>query len=309
MEFSYTIVTAADRNYYGLLGDLVDSLRDRRADAPIAVLDIGLDEAQRQALSRRVTQIATADWDLDFPGRAALGSAYKAFTARPFLPKYFPGYGVYLWIDSDAWVQDAAIIDLYLEVAWSGKLAVTPQIDRCYKSFYKWQRPRFNTLMFREYRKAYGWRTANRLGRFPIVNSGVVGLRGDAPHWQLWQRALAAGLHAAPTGLREQTALNYVVYHDRAPAGFLPAWCNWNCIDGPPMVDEERGLLVEPQPPHRPLGILHLVGPAKATRFKLESLQGPPIERGLHYSEWRVLRGDVHVARVLRTPPQHEADS
>ncbi|MGH6976467.1 MAG: hypothetical protein ACREED_05510 [Stellaceae bacterium] len=37
-----------------------------------------------------------------------------------------------------------------------GKLAVTPHFGRSYIRFNKWQRPRFNTLMFREYRKGWG---------------------------------------------------------------------------------------------------------------------------------------------------------
>lgn len=285
--YRFIIVTAADSAYYTLLEELLASLEDTVGATTIGLLDLGLTEAQRAALRPRVAAFAEPGWDIDFPARAKAPHWFRGFTARPFLPRYFPGYDVYLYIDCDTWVQDGSVIDLYLSVAWGGKLAVTPEIDRCYKSLYKWQRPRFNTIMFREYRQGYGWRVANQLGRNPVVNAGIFALRADAPHWDLYRDAMAQGLRSSWSALREQTALNYVVYHNRLPTGLLPAWCNWKCIDGPPMVDEASGLVVEPQPPHRPLGILHLSGPAKDLTFALETLQGRRIEAKLTYTRWR----------------------
>jgi hypothetical protein len=293
--FSFAVITGADHKYYSLLIELLDSLIDCAAGKkiPVCVLDFGLEPAQVGQLESRGVRIAIPDWDIAFPDRAKYGSWYKAITARPFLAKHFPGFDVYLWIDSDIWVQDLSAIELYLSVAWSGRLAVTSQIDRSYQSLYKWQRPRFNTLAFREYRRAYGWRVANRLGRNPLVNSGAFALRADAPHWALWQDALTRGLQRSSSALRDQTALNYVVFNDRPPTGLVPAWCNWICIDGTPMWDETSGLLVEPQPPHRPLGLLHLAGPAKNRTFALRTSSGVTVEETFHYSPWRRRRKEI----------------
>ncbi|MGH6976469.1 MAG: hypothetical protein ACREED_05520 [Stellaceae bacterium] len=41
-------------------------------------------------------------------------------------------------------------------------------------------------------------------------------------------------------------------------------------------------MLIEPEPPYRPIGILHLVGPAKSHQFKLATRQGGTIEAYLH---------------------------
>lgn len=287
-SFTFTIVTGADSTYMPLLLDLIHSIRDNphppTRTMPIAVLDFGLTDADRQALCGLVQQIVVPDWDIAVKDQAKLPGYFRGFTVRPFLRKYFPGFDVYLWIDSDCWVQDGTVLDIYLRTAWSGKMAATPQIDRCYKSFYKWQRPRFNTLEFRTYHRAFGWRLANRLGRNPFVNCGVFSLRSDAPHWDLWATALRHAFRRSNVPLVEQAAFNHVIYHDRAPTGFLPAWANWVCIDGPPMLDESSGAYVEPQPPHRLIGILHLLGPAKDGPLRLPTSSGGVVEKTLRYS-------------------------
>jgi len=285
----FAIVTGADRNYIHFLQDLIDSLRQNPdPDArglDIYVMDFGLDPAQKEALASQVQGIITPDWDIQVKDAHKLASYFKGFTVRPFLRKYIPGYDVLLWIDSDAWVQDASVLDLYLKTAWSGKLAATPQIDRCYKSFYKWQRPRYNTLEFKAYWKGFGLKAANKLGRNPFVNCGVFALRTDAPHWDLWADALRRGFARSNWPIVEQAAMNWVIFKDKAPSGLLPAWCNWLCIDGPPLIDAETGLYVEPQPPHRPLGILHLVGPAKDMALPLQTTDGRAVTRLLTYRE------------------------
>jgi len=288
-DFSYAIITAADTKYMGFLTDLILSLKNN-ADPdvrriPICILDLGLTPADRDSLSQYAARIVTPDWDVEVVGSKSLASYFKGFTVRPFLRKYFPGYDVYLWIDSDTWVQDARVLDYYLKTAWSGKLAATPQIDRCYKSFYKWQRPRYNTIEFKAYWRGFGLRVANKLGRNPFVNCGVFALRADAPHWDAWADALRHAFKRSNWPLVEQAAMNYVIFHERLPTGLLPATCNWVCIDGPPKIDDVTGLYVEPQPPHLPIGILHLLGPAKDMVMTLETVTGAKVQRTLHYGE------------------------
>lgn len=288
------IITGADSNFYALLTGLVNSIHDNAgAGLPIGVLDFGLEAGQRAALEKRGLRVVTPGKDFGGSEHDTWVGNTQALTVRPFLPRYFPGHEIYLWIDADVWVQDAAAINLYLATAREGKLAITPHIGRSYKSFQKWQRPRFNTLMFREYRKGWGWRIANALGKYPIANAGIFALKADAPHWELWRRAMAG----RPTRMWDQTALNYVIHHDKAPVGLLPDWCNWITIDAPPKVDEARGLLVEPEPPYRPIGLIHLVGPAKSLRFPLETLKGGRMECPLTYAHWRAQRR-VHAAAL-----------
>ena len=39
----------------------------------------------------------------------------KSQVSRAFLPKYFPNYEKYLWIDADAWVNSWEAIELYFK--------------------------------------------------------------------------------------------------------------------------------------------------------------------------------------------------
>jgi hypothetical protein len=180
------IASAADRNYFPLLRDAVLSIQALRRDAAIGVLDLGLDEQHRAWLSTRVAHIVRPGWDLDFPGRERTPETLKAQVARPFLRRHFPGYERYLWIDADAWLQDGRAIDLYVSAAGHDKLAITPEIDRAYKRHYKRPKPFGWTLAWKNYREAFGWRAADRLGRNPMVNCGVFAQHHAAPHWELW---------------------------------------------------------------------------------------------------------------------------
>jgi len=283
--FSFTIVMAADSGYAHLLKGLVQSLRalPEGKEAKLCLLDLGLNEEDREGIAGEFEEIVKPDWDISFDGQETKPGWFKAMVSRPFVPKHFPGYDVYLWIDADAWVQTWEAPDIYLKTAWRGKMAVTPEIDRCYKSHNKWQRPRWRTLTFKEFQKGYGWKTANKLGRFNVINSGVFALRGDAPHWDRWADSLTTALKKTDSTLVEQTALNHAIYSYDLPVGLLPAWCNWVCVDAPPMLDEQVGMFVEPEPPHHPLSILHLLGPVKNTVFDIETTEGKTVSRMLHY--------------------------
>ena len=272
------------------------SVRAQRADAAIGILDVGLDPAQREWLAPRVSHIVHPDWDVDFPHREQTPEMRKAQFARPFLPRHFPGYEIYLWIDADAWLQDGRAVELFAAAAGGGRLAIVPEIDRAYKRHYK--RPKLFglTLAWKNYREAFGWRVADRLGRNPMVNCGVFALRADAPHWQVWGQVLARVAQRTRFFFVEQTALNYAIFADSLPVDFLPAYCNWMPGDAVPAFDAERGLFVEPYSPHEVIGIMHLAGrEQKANVFRVARLDGGVVETSLRYSESRALcdRGAV----------------
>ena len=284
------IVSGADSAYFPLLKDTVLSVRALRADAAIGILDCGLDPVQREWLSPRVTHLVKPGWDIDFPGQATTPEARKAQFARPFLPSHFQGYDTYLWIDADAWLQDWRVVDIYVEAASRGKLAIVPEIDRAYKRHYK--RPKWFgwTLPWKNYREAFGWRVADRLGRNPMVNCGVFALRGDAPHWQVWGRTMARVAQRTRFFFVEQTALNFAIFAEGLPVDFLPAYCNWMPGDAAPAFDAKRGLFVEPYSPHEVIGVMHLAGrEQKNHSFHLNRIEGGEIETSLRYSESRAV--------------------
>ncbi len=301
MTAEATIICAADAGYFPLLRQAVQSINDAglRDRLALSILDLGLEPGQREDLTPLVDALAAAEWDMDFPGRDRFPAYFKAMTARPYLPRYFPGHDTYMWLDADAWVQDPDAVEIYLAAARRGLLAVTPEMDRAYSAFYKRPRPYHRTQNFRAYRWSYGWRVADRLARNPILNSGVFALAADAPHWKIWQAALTRALTRwaplrATTGLyahvSEQTAMNYMVYEDKVPATFLPATCNWFCGKGLPMWEAAVGRLVEPHAPHQALGIVHLAGDGVQDRvFSLTSTDGGTIDTPLTYDAVKAL--------------------
>lgn len=299
---SVTIVTAGDAGYFGLLTDLLLSLRRSLGDRlyPLSILDIGFTDAQRDGLKRDYgATVAPLGWDLAYPVRSHPPNSFKVLAGRPHLPRHFPGYDIYLWIDADCWVQDAAVLELFIRGAARGELAIVPEIDRGYWTIHK--RPKFWGQNQKAFAWGFGLREGYRYGRNAILNAGVFALRGDAPHWRLWSENYAKALKRFRLGpraykgnisffLADQTSLNRTVFVQGAPTTLLPAYCNWFCGKGTPMFDVERNLVVEPHQPHRELGIVHLAGAGMKERvWSLKTLQGGAVETRLTYSAVRAL--------------------
>jgi hypothetical protein len=256
----------------------------------MGVLDLGLEPDQLAWLGERVTRVVRPGWDIEFPDRDRTPETLKALVSRPYLPRHFPGYEMYLWLDADAWLQDWRTVELYCGAAGRDRLAITLELDRAYKRHYK--RPKFfgMTLAWKCYRQAFGWRVADRLGRNPTANGGVFALHRDAPHWEAYGRLLSQVLQRSRFFLGEQTALNYTIFGERLPVNFLPAYCNWMPGDAVPAFDAVRGLFVEPYAPHEVIGVMHLAGRDQKNKvFRLDCLDGGVIETSLRYGESRAL--------------------
>ena len=96
------IVSLADANYYPLLVELIDSIRQFKQSESVAIciLDSGLETHQKEKLLQKVDEIKPAEWDIEVPGYKVKDKEWlKSQVSRAFLPKYFPNYNRYLWID------------------------------------------------------------------------------------------------------------------------------------------------------------------------------------------------------------------
>jgi hypothetical protein len=299
-----TICTASDSNYFGMLSGLLDSLRDGEhcKDWPVSILDVGLKPEEVETLKARGATVIEAGWDVEFPGRETMPGYYRAMSARPYLPKYFPGHDIYLWIDADAWVQDSSYLNHYVRGAERGKIACVPEMDRGYWTMFR--RPK----MWAQNQKAFAWgfglRAGDKLGRNPVVGAGMFAIRGDAPHWKLWAdahrkilnrwRLKKPGINNFYTFLSEQTALNYMIFADKAPSTFLPAYTHWVCGKGDLLFDKERKWLVEPHEPHQIIGVVHPGGAAmKARVWEIETLDGDTVNTQLTYHEFMEFRNGL----------------
>ena len=130
------IVSLADANYYPLLEELIDSIKRFRESEKVAicVLDAGLTDEQKEKLLNKVDEIKSAKWDIEVPGHKVKDKEWlKSQVSRAFLPKYFPNYEKYLWIDCDAWVNNWNCVELYFKACDDGKLGITQTIGPGYK--------------------------------------------------------------------------------------------------------------------------------------------------------------------------------
>ena len=130
------IVSLADANYFPLLEELVDSIKRFKESEKVAIciLDAGLTSEQKEKLSKKVDEIKSAEWDIEVSDFKVRGKEWlKSQVSRAFLPKYFPNYEKYLWIDCDAWVNDWNCVELYFKACDNGKLGITQTIGPGYK--------------------------------------------------------------------------------------------------------------------------------------------------------------------------------
>ena len=276
MAATWIVITGGDAAYFDLMRGCVASIRDKPEGREVAlgVLDCGLVDDQRAWLGRHGAKLVSPRWDFAFPGQAACSEAFKALTARPFLPHYFPGYDTYLWIDADCWVQHWFAIDLFLRGAGRQAIAIAPEIHRAFRHYrHAW--PEFSAVNGAAFREAFGAEVADRLVRYPLINAGVFAIRASSPAWRTWAEVLDEALQRS-TNMTDQIALNVAVYDRGLAAEALPSTCNWPVHHALPAWDVVRGLFVEPSLPHDPLGILHMTIYTKTVpSFDIVQIGGP----------------------------------
>ena len=269
------IVTASDSRFMPFLRGMLASLRGQTVQAAqIACFDIGLNEADQAWLAAQGVQVARPRAHLGVDADA-VRPALLSFLARPFLPEYFPGFDVYVWIDSDVWLQDAAVLEAYVRGALASFIAVTHERTGEYR-FQAWLLGWTGMHLLRGYGVAVtAWLLTRRQ-----VNAGFFALSAGAPHWGVWARRYQAAL--ARTGdlvPHDQFALNHALYGgllDRArlPACLLPPRFNWICDRGVPMWNDADGMFCEPRAPYRGIRALHLAGPAKRQEYRIRRTGG-----------------------------------
>ena len=230
------IVSLADSNYFDLLNELVDSIIrfEKSKEVAICILDAGLSEDQKKILLNKVDEIKSAEWDIDVPAFKVMGKEWlKSQVSRAFLPKYFPNYEKYLWIDCDAWVNDWNSVNLYFEACNSGKLGITQTLGPGYKvmSKVKWLFGKYAIVKSQNFKHALSSKIeldkARKLAFAPHINIGVFSLEKNSPCWESWQKNLEQTLKSGKIFGSEGLAINISVYIDEIKTEFLPLHCNW----------------------------------------------------------------------------------
>ena len=296
------IVSLADANYYPLLVELINSIKrfEKSKEIAICVLDAGLSNQQKQELSSKVDEIKSAEWDIKVPASKIKGREWlKSQVSRAFLPKYFPDYEKYLWIDCDAWLNDWQTIELYFKACENEKLGITQTIGPGYKitSRVKWLFGKLAIIKSQNFKHAINskisYQKARKLAFAPHINIGVFSLEKKSTTWKKWQENLKQCLKGGDIFGSEQLAMNMSVYIDNVDTEFLPLNCNWITSNLLPKFDEVNNTFVEPYLPNYKIGIMHLAAGIwkdnkdmrlnKEIQIDIKTVQGKILNKSLRF--------------------------
>ena len=298
------IVSLADSNYFNLLNELIDSIKqfDQSNSVAICILDAGLEKAQLNELSAKVDEIKNAEWDIQVSSIKVRGKEWlKSQVSRAFLPKYFPNYEKYLWIDCDAWVNDWNAVDLYFKACENGKLGITQTIGPGYRIMSKvnWLFGKIAVIKSQNFKHAIsskiGMDAARKLAFAPHVNIGVFSLQKNSSCWDVWQKNLETTLKSGQIFGSEGLAINMSIYIDNVETEFLPLNCNWIASNLLPKFDEKEGMFVEPYLPNTKIGIMHLAAGIwdnkkdmrvdSSVKIQVKTLENKNISKSLRFGQ------------------------
>ena len=298
------IVSLADSNYFNLLNELIDSIKqfDKSNSVAICVLDAGLEKDQLNKLSEKVDEIKSAEWDIQVSSMKVRGKEWlKSQVSRAFLPKYFPNYEKYLWIDCDAWVNDWNTVDLYFKACENGKLGITQTIGPGYRIMSKvnWLFGKIAVIKSQNFKHAIsskiGMDNARKLAFAPHVNIGVFSLQKKSTCWDVWQKNLETTLKSGKIFGSEGLAINMSIYIDNIETEFLPLNCNWIASNLLPKFDEKEQIFVEPYLPNSKIGIMHLAAGIwdnkkdmrtdNSVKIQIKTLENKSISKSLRFGQ------------------------
>lgn len=238
------IVTAADRKYFSLLTEFIESIKATRyyKDIDICIVDCGLTSKQKIDLKQRwgITNIKDPGWDVKV--KKGTPKHVKSITVRPYIAKHFPGYRYYLWIDSDAWIQDERVLDRFVHLCQKQGWAF------CSSNFPNWA---FLTLQTLPYKDWFKIAFKNKL------QGGVFCFDVNSPYPQLWASYMEEvvekrGFHY----MTEEDAANFIYYQENLR--FLNRHENYVVLRfGNPVLRKGDDTFYDPWT-NEPIGIVHL---------------------------------------------------
>ena len=299
---SRAIVTLADSNYFELLLELINSIKNFKEseNVSICLLDAGLTEQQKEKLKNKVYSIKKAKWDISVPAYKVIGKEWlKSQVSRAFIPDYFPEFEKYLWIDCDAWVNNWETIELYFKACENGKLGITQTVGPGYRVLtkVKWIFGKLALIKSQNYKHAkksgFSESVSRKIAFAPHLNIGVFSLEKKSKCWKLWQEILEKALSSGQIFGSEGLAINIAVYDRGADVEFLPLLCNWIASNVLPKYDEKNQTFVEPFLPHNKIGIMHLAAGIwennrdmrvdKSVKITIKTTNGLNVQKSLRY--------------------------
>tara|TARA_B100001939_G_scaffold320711_1_gene309779 strand:+ start:1471 stop:2394 length:924 start_codon:yes stop_codon:yes gene_type:complete len=297
------IITFSDNKYFSLLKDLILSIKrfPQSKDISIGILDGGLDDDQIEYLKQHTSFIKKSEWDIKVDSSRIRGRDYlKNGVNRAFLPKYFPEFDKYIWLDCDTWINDWIGIDFLIKGCDDGKLGVVPSIAPGYRDIGRvnWIFKSFASVKTQNYKHAISSGFSNDIAKkiafAPHLNAGVFSLEKKSKFWDRWRDLLNKAVSKGRIFASEQIAMNIAVYYEGLEAEFLPPTCNWIVDHLFPYFDEEKNCFVEPFLPNNKIGVIHLaskikgdennIKSAEETIFDIKTLSKKIIKKSLRYT-------------------------
>ncbi len=266
---STALAFATDETFAPLAKGLVLSILDSKvADFTLYLIDIGCGSDTIDWMKAHGVQVSTFERAkyLKVKIDAAVKRYQDAQLCRPFLPSMFPGHEVYVWCDSDIWIQNIKSLQLFRDIAdkFRDRIPLSPLIDVSYKFHYA-DGTEFMRYAKHWFQGCYGLTVAESYADKAILSSGVFAMHKDNPIWDLWAaelgRVYARGFQDHyQSHLAEQTVLSYLAY-SRSALVPVEAIHNYNCHIG--SLVRLGGKVVIEDLPHREVGIVHLTYSSK----------------------------------------------
>jgi len=184
-----------------------------------------------------------------------------AQTCRPYLREIFPGYDVYMWIDSDIRIIDSYAFDYYISNAllYQKAIVISQEIDNTYIFV---QDPRsaadYHSAKNERLLEVYGSDIAGILQYFYCFNSGIFAISHESDIWENYKNNLAKTLQTSYNHIKEQEAMNVAIAESGMNVCTAPSTMNWLCASKFPMYDTSSRRWVRPSFPHIPISVLHL---------------------------------------------------
>lgn len=260
------IVTGSDEKYFRILWSFIRSIKyfEETRHIDCVVIDAGLTQDQKAKLAELHVPVAEIGWGFPFiEGDLAksLPQRVKCLTARPFLPKLFPGYDQYLWMDADTWIQSGKALQPFIAAADTADIAIVPELHHL--SDYLYDADSLPRTRHRHiYGLTYGPEIGHKLSMLPVHNAGVFAARADSPLWDKWRDEMGRAIVRSQILNCDQAALNQLIYTRSLTAARLPAEYNWVCSALAPSWDGDRGVFVSPGPLPRRIQVMHITGAA-----------------------------------------------
>lgn len=243
MSGAAAIVTGSDATLFPLLEGLVHSLKRHSYTAGLPICFFDLDSGswsaeQREWLGRHMAVIREPGWDYRAEEQADLPPWIRGLAVRPHVPRYFPEFDRFLFLDADTWIQDPRAVERYFVECDGGALVAATELDPGYDvrprlsedAVWRWQS--------RHFRKFISRRAAQIMRRrIPPFNCGAFAMRADAPHWALWAEGIDEAAKRAQGFGIDQVVLTWVTHRRRLPLTLLPARYNWCCHRALPIWD------------------------------------------------------------------------